>query len=165
MAKYISRYFGKSSFALVCYKLDQKQKLFREGFALNYLWPSVGMGRNSGTPPTKCSATNPGFGVWDLAWNFIIRVKFGTCEQSWDFFWTKIWEVLYWRVVFSEGTTSSLVASSWSYTSNQCIYSSILLDWRYHLTKTLFILHKYLKYITWDENMHQEKNKPKSWSK
>ena len=29
----------------------------------------------------------------------------------------------------------------WSYTSNPCIYFSILLDWRSHLAKTLFILH------------------------
>ena len=34
-----------------------------------------------------------------------------------------------------------------NYTSNQCIYFSILLDWRSHLAKTLFIFHKYLKYI------------------
>ena len=34
---------------------------------------------------------------------------------------------------------------NWSYTSNQCIYFSILLDWRAHLAKTLFLLHKYIK--------------------
>ena len=45
------------------------------------------MGKNAGTPPTKCSATNPGFGIWDFAWNFAIRVKFGTCEQKLGFFW------------------------------------------------------------------------------
>ena len=27
----------------------------------------------------------PGFGIWDLAWNLAIRVKFGTCEQNSDF--------------------------------------------------------------------------------
>ena len=26
-----------------------------------------------------CSATNPGFGIWDLAWNLVLMVKFGTC--------------------------------------------------------------------------------------
>ena len=35
----------------------------------------------------------------------------------------------------------------WSYTSNPCIYFSILQDWRSHLAKSLFILHKYLKFI------------------
>ena len=41
-------------------------------------------------------------------------------------------------------TVGSLL-KNWSYTSNQCIYFSILLDWRSHLAKTLLILHKYIK--------------------
>ena len=36
------------------------------------------------------SASNPGFGIWDLVWHPAIRVKFGTCEQNWDCFGTKI---------------------------------------------------------------------------
>ena len=34
---------------------------------------------------------------------------------------------------------------NWSYTSNQCIYFIMLLYWRPHVAKTLFILHKYIK--------------------
>ena len=41
--------------------------------------------------------------------------------------------------------TGGSLLKNWSYTSNQCIYFSILLDWRSHLAKTLFILHKYIK--------------------
>ena len=41
--------------------------------------------------------------------------------------------------------TGRSLLKNWSYTSNQCIYFSILLDWRSHLAKTLFILHKYIK--------------------
>ena len=37
--------------------------------------------------------------------------------------------------------TGGSLLKNWSYTSNQCIYFSILLDWRSHLAKTLFILH------------------------
>ena len=35
-------------------KVHQKQKLFCEGFALDYARPSVGMGGNAGTPGNKC---------------------------------------------------------------------------------------------------------------
>ena len=41
--------------------------------------------------------------------------------------------------------TGGSLLKNWSYTSNQCIYFSILLYWRPHLAKTLFILHKYIK--------------------
>ena len=41
--------------------------------------------------------------------------------------------------------TGSSLLKNWSYISNQCIYFSILLYWRPHLAKTLFILHKYIK--------------------
>ena len=41
--------------------------------------------------------------------------------------------------------TGGSLLKNWSYTSNQCIYFSILLDWRSHLAKTLFVLHKYIK--------------------
>ena len=41
--------------------------------------------------------------------------------------------------------TGRSLLKNWSYTSNQCIYFSILLDWRAHLAKTLFIPHKYIK--------------------
>ena len=41
--------------------------------------------------------------------------------------------------------TGGSLIKNWSYTSNQCIYFSILLYWRPHLAKTLFILHKYIK--------------------
>ena len=43
--------------------------------------------------------------------------------------------------------TRGSLLKNWNFTSNQCIYFSILLDWRSHLAKTLFIFHKYLKYI------------------
>ena len=43
-------------------------------------------------PSRTCSAPNPGFGIWDFDWNLAIRVKFGTCEQNWDFFGTKNWD-------------------------------------------------------------------------
>ena len=32
------------------------------------------------------SAPNPGFGIWDFAWNLATRVKFGTYEQNRNFF-------------------------------------------------------------------------------
>ena len=41
--------------------------------------------------------------------------------------------------------TGGSLLENWSYTSNPCIYFSILLDWRAHLAKTLFIPHKYIK--------------------
>ena len=41
--------------------------------------------------------------------------------------------------------TGRSLLKNWSYTSNPCIYFSILLDWRAHLAKTLFIPHKYIK--------------------
>ena len=41
--------------------------------------------------------------------------------------------------------TGGSLLKNWSYTSNQCIYFSILLYWRPHLAKTLFIFHKYIK--------------------
>ena len=41
--------------------------------------------------------------------------------------------------------TGGSLLKNWSYTSNQCIYISILLYWRPHLAKTLFFLHKYIK--------------------
>ena len=47
------------------------------------------------------SATNPGFGIWDLAWNLAIRVKLRTYEQNWDFYGTKIWDFHSLRVCFS----------------------------------------------------------------
>ena len=52
--QYISIYFMKSWFALVCHQLDQtKQKYFRGGFALGYLWPLGVIGCNAGTPSKK----------------------------------------------------------------------------------------------------------------
>ena len=53
MAKYISIYFSKSWFPLVSNQVHQKQKLFREGFALDYVWPSVVTGSSAGTPSKK----------------------------------------------------------------------------------------------------------------
>jgi len=56
MAKYISIYFDifqQKWFPLVSYKEHQKQKLFRGGFALDFVWPLVGMGRNAGTARKK----------------------------------------------------------------------------------------------------------------
>ena len=41
--------------------------------------------------------------------------------------------------------TGGSLLKNWSYTSNQCIHFGILLYWRPHLAKTLFILHKYIK--------------------
>ena len=41
--------------------------------------------------------------------------------------------------------TGDSLLKNWSYTSNPCIYFSILLDWRAHLARTLFIPHKYIK--------------------
>ena len=41
--------------------------------------------------------------------------------------------------------TGGSLLKNWSYTSNQCIQFGILLYWRPHLAKTLFILHKYIK--------------------
>ena len=41
--------------------------------------------------------------------------------------------------------TGRSLLKNWSYISNPCIYFSILLDWRAHLAKTLFIPHKYIK--------------------
>ena len=35
-------------------EVHQKQKKNREGFALDYAWPSVGMVLNAGTPYKKC---------------------------------------------------------------------------------------------------------------
>ena len=43
--------------------------------------------------------------------------------------------------------TERSLLKNWSYAPNQCIYFSILLDWRSHLAKSLFILHRYLKFI------------------
>ena len=43
--------------------------------------------------------------------------------------------------------TGGSLLKNWSYTSNPCIYFSILQDWRSHLAKSLFILHRYLKFI------------------
>ena len=37
--------------------------------------------------------------------------------------------------------TGRSLLKNWSYISNPCIYFSILLGWRAHLAKTLFILH------------------------
>jgi len=56
-AKYISIYFDviqQKWFPLVSYKAHQKQKLFREGSALDKVWPSVGTSRNAGTGRKKC---------------------------------------------------------------------------------------------------------------
>ena len=36
------------------HKVHQKQKLFREQYALDYLWPSLGMVGNAETPRKKC---------------------------------------------------------------------------------------------------------------
>ena len=46
--------FQQKWFPLVYYKEYQKQKLFREGFALDFVWPLVGMGRNPGSARKKC---------------------------------------------------------------------------------------------------------------
>ena len=35
-------------------KVHQEQKLFRNGFALDYVWPSLGMVGNAETPRKKC---------------------------------------------------------------------------------------------------------------
>ena len=48
--QYISIYFSKSWLALVGHRVNQKQKLFREGFALDYVQPSESMGVNARTP-------------------------------------------------------------------------------------------------------------------
>ena len=52
--QYISIYFTKSWFALVCHEVHQKQKLFCEWYKLDYLWPSLVMVCNAGTPSKKC---------------------------------------------------------------------------------------------------------------
>ena len=46
-------YFINSWFTLVYHKLDQKQKYFRGGIALGYLWPLDGIGLNAGTTSHK----------------------------------------------------------------------------------------------------------------
>ena len=55
--QYISIYFTKSWFALVCHKVHQKQKLFCERYKLDYLWPSLVTISNAGSsgpePPQK----------------------------------------------------------------------------------------------------------------
>ena len=61
MAKYISIYFSKSWLALVGHKDNQKQKLFREGFALDYVWPSESMGVNARTPKKMFLSENLDF--------------------------------------------------------------------------------------------------------
>ena len=53
--QYISIYFTKSWFALVCHKVHQKQKLFFGGYKLDYLWPSLVMVSNDGTPSKNVS--------------------------------------------------------------------------------------------------------------
>ena len=50
MAKYISIYFSKSWMTLDDHNVHQKLKMFREGFALDYVWPSLGIVGNAGTP-------------------------------------------------------------------------------------------------------------------
>ena len=49
----ISIYFSKCWFILVYIEVHLKQKLFCEGSALDYVWPSVGIGGNARTPQ-KC---------------------------------------------------------------------------------------------------------------
>ena len=56
----------------------------------------------------KANATNPGLGIWDLAWNLAIRVKFGTI--SGPKFVTFIANML----CFREGTTR-LVDWTWQH--------------------------------------------------
>ena len=42
MAEYMLIFFSKSRVTLLVYiDVYQKQKLFREGFALDYIWPSL----------------------------------------------------------------------------------------------------------------------------
>ena len=58
MAKYISIYFSKDWMALDDYKVHQKQKLYCEGFALDCVWPSLGMVGSAGTPLKMFSSEN-----------------------------------------------------------------------------------------------------------
>ena len=41
------------------HKVHQKQKVFRGGFALDYLWPLYRIGKNSGTPSNNISKISP----------------------------------------------------------------------------------------------------------
>ena len=53
--QYISIYFSTDWRALDDHKVHQKQKLFREGFASDCVWPSLGMVGNAGTPRKNVS--------------------------------------------------------------------------------------------------------------
>ena len=55
--------------------------------------------------------------------------------------------------------TGGSLLKNWSYTSNQCIYFSILLYWRPHLAKTLFIL--FIFYCIYGDSW--KKYKSRAW--
>ena len=55
--------------------------------------------------------------------------------------------------------TRGSLLKDWSYTSNQCIYLSILLYWRPHLAKTLFIL--FIFYCIYGDSW--KKYKSRAW--
>ena len=55
LARYISIYVDVFQQKQVSSKVHQKQKLFREGFALDYVWPLLGMVGNAVTPPKNVS--------------------------------------------------------------------------------------------------------------
>ena len=55
------------------HKVHQKKEKHREGFALDYVWPLLGMVGNAGTPPKKMFQKLSFF--WDFGFSSVILVN------------------------------------------------------------------------------------------